>query len=101
MEVRIIPASYKIDFLFFTVALFTVLHFQTKDRSRYETIQHKDNNGIGTGTEAEVGVRAVTGCEREMEWDRVSDAAVGGRELVAQDDKMSIAGVGEDEFMRT
>lgn len=51
MEVRIIPASYKIDFLFFTVALFTVLHFQTKDRSRYETIQHKDNNGIGTGTE--------------------------------------------------
>ena len=43
----------------------------------------------------------MTGCERETEWERVGDAAVGDRELGAQDDKMSIAGVGEDEFMRT
>lgn len=36
----------------------------------------EEGTGAGTGAEAEVGVRAVAGCKRETEWERVGDAAV-------------------------
>ena len=49
----------------------------------------------GTGMGA--GLRRVTGCEREWE----DDAAKGCRELGAQEAGMSVAGVGDVEFMRT